>query len=187
MIKVLAVTGYKPFELGIYSNQHQAIPFIKKAIHKELLRLIELGLEWVIISGQLGVELWAAEVVYDLQLEYPHLKLGVFTPFLNQEEKWNEEHKEYYEFILSQADYVGSLTNKKYDNPSQFRLKNEFFVRKSNALLILYDVEKEGSPKYMLEAAKKRKKGGNYTILPITFYDLQVLVEEEQMGKWDYS
>ncbi|GAA3327349.1 hypothetical protein GCM10020331_066930 [Ectobacillus funiculus] len=48
---------------------------------------LEEGLEWVLISGQLGVELWTAEVVFELQMEYPDLKLAVFTPFLEQEEK----------------------------------------------------------------------------------------------------
>ncbi|MGQ0421609.1 SLOG family protein, partial [Bacillus sp. HC-Mk] len=27
--------------------------------------------KWLIISGQLGVELWAAEVVFEMQVEYP--------------------------------------------------------------------------------------------------------------------
>ena len=35
----------------------------KKALRRKLTAFVEDGLEWVIISGQLGVELWAAEVV----------------------------------------------------------------------------------------------------------------------------
>lgn len=64
------------------------------------------------ISGQLGVEIWAAEVVFDLQLDYPELQLAVLTPFLEQEEKWNDVNKELYEFVLSQADYVDSITKR---------------------------------------------------------------------------
>ena len=62
--------------------------------------MIEDGLEWVLISGQLGVELWAAEVVFDLQMEFPDLKLAVITPFLDQEASWNEKNKEWYESVL---------------------------------------------------------------------------------------
>ncbi|MBA2872443.1 putative phage-like protein YoqJ [Anoxybacillus calidus] len=184
MIKVLAITGYKPYELGIFHHQHQAIPFIKKAIAKQLIPLAEDGLEWVIISGQLGVELWAAEVVFDLQAVYPHLQLAILTPFLDQEENWNEENKEYYEFILSQADFVDSITKRKYENPGQFRLKNQFIVEKSDGLLIVYDDEKEGSPKFMLDVAKKKAETRKYDIFPITFYDLQAIIEEEQMNDW---
>ena len=53
----------------------------KKALHRKLITFVEDGLEWVIISGKLGVELWAAEVVFEMQVEYPDLKLAVFTPF----------------------------------------------------------------------------------------------------------
>jgi uncharacterized phage-like protein YoqJ len=185
MVKILAITGYKPYELGIFHPQHQAIPFIKKAIEKRLIPFIEEGLEWVIISGQLGVELWAAEVVFELQNVYQHLQLAVLTPFLNQEENWSEENKEYYEFILSQADFVDSITKRKYENPGQLRLKNQFIVEKSDGLLIVYDDEKEGSPKYMLDIAKKKASREKYDIFPITFYDLQAIIEEEQMKQWN--
>ena len=62
-MKVIAVTGYKPFELGIFKNDRPGVECIKKALHRKLTNFVEDGLEWVIISGQLGVELWVAEVV----------------------------------------------------------------------------------------------------------------------------
>ncbi|WP_110112435.1 DUF1273 domain-containing protein [Bacillus sp. CGMCC 1.16541] len=179
-MKVLAITGYKPYELGIFNQKYEGITYIKKALHKRLIPLIEEGVEWVIISGQLGVELWAAEVIFDLQCEYPELKLAVLTPFLDQEEKWNETNQEWYEFIVSQADFVDSITKKKYESPMQFRLKNQFIVAKSDGLLIIYDEEHEGSPQYMLETAKKKREQADYEIMTITSHDLQNLVEDEQ-------
>lgn len=179
-MKVITVSGYKPFELGIFKKDDPAILHIKKAIEKSLRPLIEDGLEWVLISGQLGVELWAAEVVFDLQLEYDELKLGVLTPFLDQEEKWNEDNKGYYEFILSQADFVDSITKRKYENPNQFCLKNEFFVSKSQGLLLVYDEENQGSPKFLLETVKKKSEAIEYSLMIISFSDLQMIVEEEQ-------
>nr|MBR9646520.1 DUF1273 family protein [Streptococcus sp. 11-4097] len=85
---------------------HPGVECIKKALHRKLTTFVEEGLEWVIISGQLGVELWAAEVVFEIQVEYPNLKLAVFTPFLEQEESWKEDNREHYECILSQADHI---------------------------------------------------------------------------------
>lgn len=185
LVRILAITGYKPFELGIFNQNHPGIDIIKKAIRKSLIPLIEDGLEWVVISGQLGVELWAAEVVYDLQLEYPALQLAILTPFLDQEERWNDVNKEYYEFILSQADFVDSITKRKYDNPSQFRLKNQFLINKSDGLLIVYDEENEGSPKYFLADARKYAECKPYSIFIINQYDLQAIVEEEQFKHFD--
>ncbi|MGM0873936.1 MAG: DUF1273 domain-containing protein [Bacillota bacterium] len=185
-MKVLTISGYKSFELGIFKNDDQAVHYIKKAIEKSLVVLVEEGLEWVIISGQMGVELWAAEVIFDLQMQYSELKLAILTPFLNQESKWNEANKEYYEFILSQADFVDSITKREYESPMQFRQKNEFLVNKSDGLLLVYDEEKQGSPKFLLETARKREESSSYCIGIINFSDLQVIVEEENMKNNDF-
>ncbi|MFO1444659.1 DUF1273 domain-containing protein [Bacillus sp. Bva_UNVM-123] len=186
MAKVAIISGYKPYEIGIFKNNDPAVVYIKKALKNNLLALLENGLEWVLISGQLGTELWAAEVVFDLQLEgYADLQLAVITPFLDQEESWNEVNKEWYESILAQADFIDSVSHKRYENPSQFRLKNQFFLEKSNALLMFYDPEKEGSPKYLYETARSHQEQGEYDIRLIDFYELQLLVEEEQMNQND--
>lgn len=179
MRKNVTITGYKPFELGIFKKDHASVEFIKKAIFKELVPLIEEGLEWVIISGQLGVELWAAEVVFDIQMFYPELKLAILTPFFSQEESWSETNKEWYESILAQADFVGSITHKPYESPKQFFLKNQVLLHKSDLAIIMYDPEKEGSPRYFYEAAKRYSEKNHYEIREITFYDLQLIVEEE--------
>lgn len=57
-MKILTVTGYKPMELNIFKEGDPRIAFIKAAIEKRLIYFIEEGLEWVLISGQMGVELW---------------------------------------------------------------------------------------------------------------------------------
>jgi uncharacterized phage-like protein YoqJ len=186
LIKVLAISGYKPFELGIFKNDHPSVLFIKAAIKKSLLPLIEEGLEWVLISGQLGVELWAAEVLFDLQMEYPNVKLAVITPFLEQEASWKDNNKEWYQSVLAQADFIDSVTKKGYEKPWQFRLKNQFFIEKSGGLLLLYDQEKEGSPKYLFEMAIQYQRKQAYPIELITFYDLQMIVDEEQLKLADY-
>ncbi|XQY90350.1 DUF1273 domain-containing protein [Metabacillus sp. HB246100] len=180
-MKVLTVSGYKSFELGIFKNDDQAVTYIKKAIEKILKNYLEDGLEWVMISGQMGVELWTAEVVFDLQLDYPNLKLAILTPFLNQDSKWNETNKEFYEFIVSQADYVDSITKREYDSPLQFRQKNEFLITKSDGLLLVYDEEKQGSPKFLLDSAKRKQENTDFLIELITFQDLQDVVEEENI------
>lgn len=186
LTKVLTISGYKPYELGIFQKDHSSVYYIKAAIKKELISRLDDGLEWVLISGQLGVELWAAEVIFELQLEYPDLKLAVITPFLDQEASWNETNKEWYESVLAQADYIDSVTKKGYEKPWQFRIKNQFFIEKSNGLLLLYDHEKEGSPKYLYEMALQYQSGHSYPIELITFYDLQLIVEEEQLKVSDF-
>ena len=76
-MKILHVTGYKPTELGIFKENDPRIVFIKAALEKRLRTFIEEGLEWIIISGQMGIELWAAAVIMDLKETYLYL-IGFF-------------------------------------------------------------------------------------------------------------
>jgi len=181
-IKILAVSGYKAHEIGIFKNSDPAIDIIKKAIRQHLLAKIDEGLEWVIVSGQLGVEMWAAEVTIELKDSFPSLQLAVLTPFENQEEKWNEVNKEQYEYIVMNSDFTSSISKKKYENPQQFRNKNQFMIKKSDGLLMLYDEEMEGSPKFLWNLAKQYTESNPYKLTQITFQDLQWIAEEQEMN-----
>ena len=146
--------------------------------------MIDEGLEWVIVSGQLGVETWAAEVVIDLKEDYPELKYAVITPFLEQEKNWNETKKEAYNGIIFKADFHTSLTKRPYEAPWQFIEKDKFFMRNSDGMLIVYDEENDGSPKFVKKSAESYAERSNYQVFTITADDLQVIVEDEQMSEW---
>ncbi len=184
-MKRVLVTGYKASELGIFSLKHPGIGIIKKAIRKQLVALLDDGLEWVIVSGQWGVELWAAEAAVELKSEYPGLRLAVITPFLEQDEKWSEEKRGLYSGVLQRADYVNSVTKTKYEGGWQFKESNKFLLRNTDGMVILYDEEKEGSPKFMKELAARQALVRPYPIVSITEYDLQSIVEEERLDDWD--
>lgn len=182
MIKSLYVSGYRPHELGIFNEKHPGIAIIKKAIENELRALIDDGLEWVVISGQQGVETWTAEVVIQLKKEFPQLKYSIITPFLDIEKNWNEQKQEKFFYIQSQADFVTSVTKKPYEAPWQFIEKDKFIIQNTDVLLLVYDEDHEGSPKYVKRLAEKYMEQYDYILHTITSYDLQVIAEEIQRG-----
>jgi uncharacterized phage-like protein YoqJ len=180
LLERILISGYKAHELGIFKDNHPGVNYIKKAIEKELIRLVESGVIWAIVSGQSGVELWAAEVVLSLKKEYPQLKLAVITPFLGQEENWKPEKQESYLNVIQQADFMDSVSKQPYQGPWQFVQKNKFLLSNTDGLLILFDRDnEEGSPKYLLRVAEKLAETRNYEIITITPYDIQIVVEEE--------
>ena len=61
-MKTVYVTGYKSFELNIFKDDMKEVDYLKQFIEHKLLQYIDEGLEWVLIQGQIGIELWAAEV-----------------------------------------------------------------------------------------------------------------------------
>ncbi|GAA0348024.1 DUF1273 domain-containing protein [Bacillus carboniphilus] len=179
MTKVFYCTGYKGFELGIFKRDHEAVRYIKKALEKEFRLLMDEGLEWLLTSAQLGVDLWALEVGIELREEFPSLKIGAIEPFQGQSEKWNEENQAWYNEIILNVDYTNSLYHQPYKGPYMFRQHQEFILHKTDGVIILYDPEREGSPKYFYEAANAYRNKAPYEVRSITFYDLQQVVENE--------
>ena len=186
MLKSIILSGYRPHELGIFNESHPGVEIIKRAIREQLLLLLTEGLEWVIISGQQGVETWGADVVFELQQEYD-IKLGIITPFLNQQERWNDAKKEKYDMMIMQADFVDSATKKPYEAPWQFIEKDKFLIRNTSGALLVYDEEQEASPKFLKRLIKAHAETTDYAFYEINAYDLQLLAEQIQEEKWqDY-
>lgn len=57
MFKTMYFTGYKSYELQIFNEHTPEVTYLKKFITQKLIQYIEQGLEWVLIQGQLGIEL----------------------------------------------------------------------------------------------------------------------------------
>ena len=113
------------------------------------------------------------------------MKFAVITPFQEQEKNWNEAKKEAYQFILAHADYSVSLTKRPYEAPWQFIERDKFLLRNSDGILIVYDEENDGSPKFMKKMALKFAETSNYEVLTITADDLQLVAEDLQRQDWD--
>ena len=183
-VKTIYVTGYRAHELGIFNDKHPGIAVIKKALYDQLYQLCDAGLEWVVISGQLGVESWAAETVLELKKEFPNVKYSVITPFLEQEKNWNEQKQTQYIQIINNADFVTSVTKRPYEAPWQFIEKDKFIINNTDGILLVYDEDNEGSPKYILKLVEKYMEQNDYELIRINAYDLQVVAEELQRSDW---
>ncbi|MBD2867506.1 DUF1273 domain-containing protein [Paenibacillus arenilitoris] len=178
-MKNMLVTGYRAHELNIFSQKHEGIVYIKEAIARKLVPLVEEGLEWVITPGQYGVDLWACEVVISLKETYPHLKLSILTAFANPEENWKDDKKAYYEQVLKGVDYYAAVSKQPYSGPWQFAARDELLLRKTDGILLVYDEDAgEGSPKYMKEKALKKQQAEGYEYIGISSEDIQSIADE---------
>ncbi|GAB3061809.1 SLOG family protein [Virgibacillus ainsalahensis] len=182
-MRILTVTGYKPMELNIFKEDDPRISFIKAAMEKRLRGFIEEGLEWVLISGQMGVELWTAEVVLDLKEEYD-INIAIFPPFENQESRWPEALQEKYQEIISVVDFYKPIYQGDYKGAFQFKAKDMWLVDKSDGCLMLMDEEFQGSTRFFHRVAKDAAE--DYPIFVITPADLDDVVEEMRMADPDY-
>lgn len=183
MIKTIYVTGYKSYELNIFKDDAPEINYLKQFIKHKLIQLIEEGLEWVLIQGQMGIELWTAEVVLELKTTFPELKLGMITPFYGHSDRWNEQNQLKYNTIQQQADYVDSVFHSSYEGPHQFKQTDRFMLDHTDLTLLIYDEEQEASPKFFKQMLVDFMEETNYTCDIVTFDELTEFINDLQWSQ----
>jgi uncharacterized phage-like protein YoqJ len=172
-VKTLYVTGYKSFEIGVFQDNDPKIAVIKNVLKREIIGFLEAGLEWVLVAGNLGTEIWAAEVVAELKNDYPELKLGIIYPFKEFGSNWNEKNQGNLEKIERLADFVDSVSHQTYQSPAQLKMHTRFLLEHTGASLLIYDREYPGKTEYFLKDATLFSEQYPYEIRLITMDDLQ--------------
>lgn len=169
------VTGYKSFELGIFQDKDPKVAFIKKAIEKDLIRLLDEGLEWLVFTGNLGFEVWVLEVAKSLKEDYD-LSLATIFPFENHGHQWNEANQ----VKLAQfkaLDFV-KYTYPSYDSPRQLAAYQQFLLDNTDGAYVFYDREHETKLSYLVDKMKEQE---DYETYFLDFDRLNELMAED----WD--
>lgn len=172
-VKVIYFSGYRSFELGVFKENDPKVAVIKKVLKRDIQQLAEEGLEWIIVSGNLGVELWATEIVAELKLDYPELHLGIIYPFMAFGSNWNENNQEKKRLAEQLSDYVEAVSHQPYQLPNQLRNHTRFLLEHTDGCLLIYDEEFPGKTQYFLRDAEKYQEEHPYEIRLISMDDLQ--------------
>ena len=183
MVKTIYITGYKSYELNIFKDDAPQVYYLKQFIKHKIEQLIDEGLEWVLIQGQIGVEMWAGEVVVELKAQYPDLKLGIITPFLNHTGRWNENNQAKYVALEKQADFVDSVYHSEYQGSFQFQRTDQFMLDHTDMTILIYDKEQEGSPKYFKRKLVDFMDKTNYTCDNVEFDELTEFINDLQWSQ----
>lgn len=184
MIKRLFVTGYRSYELEIFSDEDDKYFFITEFLKTKLKQYIDQGLEWIVISGQLGVELWTADIAMLLKHDYPHIKIGILLPYQTYGDQWNEYHQHYLQKVLQGADYVNYTSQKPYQNGGQLSGNTSVILGHTDGALLIYDTSKEGKSEYVLEQIQQYRQMHDYYLEQVAFDELeQFVVDYQEMNK----
>ncbi|CAH1850057.1 DUF1273 domain-containing protein [Convivina praedatoris] len=142
------VSGYRSYELGVFKDNDPKIQVIHYALRTFFIEQIDLGLEWVITGGQLGIEQWAIQVVQELKADYPGLKIAMILPFADFGGNWQPAKQATLAQLKSQVDFFGTVSNQKYQNPSQLQQYQDFLLGHTDQAALVYDAEFEGKTQY---------------------------------------
>lgn len=180
-IRTLVVTGYRSFELGVFQENDPKIKVIKKVIKTAIKQYLEEGLEWVLIGGNLGVEIWAAEPIVELKKEYPELKFSIIYPYLEFGNNWNEANQAMLQKVVEQADYVDAVSHLPYQNSSQLKNHTHFLLTHADGAIVVYDDEFTGKSAYFVHDAKGYAQNHDFLLHQITMDDLENAVFDDSV------
>ena len=157
-----AFTGYRPKKMpfGCDENSPLALDF-KKRLRETIEALILQGYKHMISGGAQGMDIMAAEAVFDLQKTYPDVTLEMAIPFEGQADKWDEEYQARWQRCVDAADMITVLSHE-YTKSCMFA-RNRYMVQQADLLLACYDGQ-EGGTKNTIDYA--RRTGCQICVIP---------------------
>lgn len=133
-----AFTGHRPKSFPWkYDETARGCVLLKETLTTQIAVLADSGITDYFSGMAEGVDLWTAQIVLDLRMKRPALKLHCILPCEGQESKWGALAQEHYNSILKQADnvvYVGH----NYNRDCMLK-RNRYLVDHAATLLAVYN------------------------------------------------
>ena len=138
---------------------HRVIPSGEKETIRNLLetaieKAIQDGYRFFRTGGALGFDTLAAQTVLTLKQQYPHIRLILVLPCINQANGWKQADIDEYERIKSLADKV-VYTSTEYTYGCMHK-RNRHLVDNSS-LCICYLTKLSGGTAYTVRYAESKK------------------------------
>ncbi|MDE6993718.1 MAG: DUF1273 domain-containing protein [Lachnospiraceae bacterium] len=133
-----AFSGHRPRSFPWkYNEADQNCVLLKRVLAVQIQALAEQGVTDFLSGMALGVDLWSARIVLDLQKSNASLKLHCILPCKGQEIKWADSAQEQYKAILKKASEV-IYVSQEY-TPDCMLKRNRYLVDHSTILLSVYN------------------------------------------------
>lgn len=144
MRKNVSFTGHRPskFSFGYNENNVDCIK-LKSLLINEIENLYLSGYKVFLTGCAMGVDMWCAEIVLDLKRKFNDIELYCIMPFKNQSERWAEDYKVRFNYIIKNCDKA-LLLQKEYDANCYFK-RNKFLVKHSTVIISVYDEKHSNS------------------------------------------
>ena len=153
----LAITGLRAQKLPWGFNENdKRFQKMKTQVTEYLIKFIKNGYSTFYDGMALGFDLIALEILIDLKIKYPYIKIIGAMPCPNQDAKWTRAEKERYKNIKEQIDQSIVVSEKYYGKECMLK-RNRFIVDNSDMLFALWDGT-PGGTMYTIEYAKSQNK-----------------------------
>ena len=165
------ILGYSAFDLGLFNDKDICLEVIKKAIRRDLERLAEDGMVWLVFTGTLGFEYWVLQVAKKMKEDYG-FQLATIFDFETHGSNWNEANQvKLSEF--KQVDFV-KYAYSQYEHKGQLRDYQKFLLENTDICYLFYDEENKTKLQYFYQMMKNQ---ADYVTRQLTFDELNELAE----------
>jgi len=138
---------------------------LKEALNAQIVRLAQEGTTDFLSGMAEGVDVWTAQIVLNLRMRNPAIRLHCILPCKGQADKWKAPSRELYFSILEQADSI-VYVQREYCKDCMLE-RDRFLVAHAQCLLAVYNGERRGGTAATIHYA--RKAGREIWILdPVT-------------------
>ena len=157
VLRTCCFTGHRPnkFPWG-YDENNPACKEYKNNLREIILTLYKKGINWFIVGGAVGFDMWAGEIIIDLKKEYNDIILEVAIPCRTQDSLWPKKSKERYKNIIDNAQKL-TIISHEYTNTCMHQ-RNEYMLKKSSVVVAGYIEGVKGGTFNTINKAKKLNK-----------------------------
>ena len=144
-LKICALTGHRPkgFPWNYRDKDCKEQKEYLKMLEDTIIELIEKdGFNYFIFGGAIGADLDFAEIVINLKIYYPHIRLEITVPCPEQDLKWCDSDKRRYKRILKQANFINILSSSY--NPHCMQARNKYMADKCELMIVVWNGQQCG-------------------------------------------
>lgn len=139
----VAFSGYRPDKLPFFGDDDPLFTDFLNRIRTQLKKLIEEGADSFISGMAVGCDTYCAELVLELQKQYPNIKLTAAVPCADQASRWSKAQQEHYYELLKKCSEKVVLADHYYNGCMQKR--NRYMVDNCDVLLAIFDGKPGGT------------------------------------------
>ena len=147
-LRRVCFTGHRPEKLNIDEVD------VKKRLRVAIKKAIDDGYTTFISGMARGVDMWAAEIVFEERSQNKNIKLICASPYEGFEKLWNPIERKRYNDILRDADFIKYVCAN-YSRQC-FQIRNIWMVDHSARVIAAYDGESGGTRNTIRYAETKK-------------------------------
>ena len=140
-------SGHRPEKLDEPEEQ------VKRWLREQIESAIATGYTTFISGCAMGVDIWAAQIVFQKKQQNPSLRLIAATPWPGFSNKWSIDWQVQYSELLRDADLIVPVSN--HYHKSVFQQRNEWMVNHSNRVIAYFNGAPGGTKNTIDYAASK--------------------------------